>query len=283
LINLNFYNGADKSLAVTLKKNTHVTKFGFRFNLGGAHLSRTMMLEELSRLLGYIHDPNADKKAYLKAIKADNCLGKRSGKTRELTSRHLVSLYSLDTADTLFRSLLFFWLRDPAGRPLLALLCACARDSILRATAPFILTLPEGTVVTQEVMATHIDDMEPGRFSPATLKSTAQNVNGTWTQSGHLKGRVRKIRTRVIPTAANVSYALLLGYLTGARGPALFKTEHARLLDVSFDRAVELAREASHRGWIVFKQVGDIIEVVFPALINEQELAWLRRTGGPIE
>jgi hypothetical protein len=283
LINLNFYNGADKSLVVTLKKNTHATKFGFRFNLGGAHLSRTMMLEDLNSLLGYINDSKADKKDYLKAIKEDNCLGKRSGKTRDLTSRHLVSLYSLDTADILFRSLLFFWHRDPLGRPLLALLCACARDSILRATAPFILTLPVGAVMSREMMAEHIDDMEPGRFSPATLKSTAQNVNGTWTQSGHFKGRVRKIRTHVIPTAANVSYALLLGYLDGARGPALFKTEHARLLDVSFDRAVELARDASHRGWIVFKQVGDIIEVVFPALINEQELAWLRHTGGPIE
>jgi hypothetical protein len=115
LINLNFYNGADKSLVVTLEKNTHLTKFGFRFNRGGTHLSHTMMLEDLSNLLGYINDPNADKKDYLKAIKADNCLGKRSGKTRELTSRHLVGLYSLDTADILFRTLLFFWHRGLAG------------------------------------------------------------------------------------------------------------------------------------------------------------------------
>lgn len=265
---------------VTLEKNTRLSKFGFRFNRGGAHLSRTMMLEDLSNLLEYINDPNADKTDYLSAIKEDNCLGKRSGKTRELTNRHLVSLYSLDTTDILFRSLLFFWHRDPAGRPLLALLCACARDSILCATAPFILNLPEGSVVTQEVMAAHIDDMEPGRFSSATLKSTAQNVNATWTQSGHLQGRVRKIRTPAIPTPGSAAYALLLGYLTGTRGPALFKTDYARLLDCSFDRAIELAREASHRGWIVFKQVGDIIEVVFPTLINGQELAQLRHTGG---
>lgn len=270
-------------MALSIEKTTQLTQFGFRFNRGGAHLSRTMMLEDLISLLGYINDPNADKKDYLKAIKADNCLSKRSGKTRELTSRHLVSLYSLDTADILFRTLLFFWHRDPAGRPLLAMLCACARDSILRATIPFILTLSEGSVVTQEIMAAHIDDREPGRFSPATLKSTAQNINATWTQSGHLQGRVRKTRTPATPTPGSAAYALLLGYLTGARGPALFKTDYARLLDCSFDRAVELAREASHRGWIVFKQVGDIIEVVFPALINGQELAWLRNTGGPDE
>jgi hypothetical protein len=273
----------NKTLAHTPKNNEHLANFGFRFNRGGAHLSRTMMLEDLTTLLGAVDAPDAARTNYLSAIKADNCLCKRSGKTRELTSRHLVSLYSLDTTDILFRSLLFFWHRDPAGRPLLALLCACARDSILRATVPFILNLPEGSVVTQEIMAAYIDDLEPGRFSPATLKSTAQNVNATWTQSGHLQGRTRKIRTPATPTPGTAAYALLLGYLTGARGPALFKTDYARLLDCSIDRAVELAREASHRGWIVFKQVGDIIEVVFPALINEQELAQLRHTGGPGE
>lgn len=266
-------------MALSFENNKHLTNFGFRFNRGGTHLSRTMMLEDLSSLLGYINNPNADKNDYLKAIKEDNCLGKRSGKTRELTGRHLMSLYSLDTTDILFRSLLFFWHRDPGGRPLLALLCAFARDSILRATAPFILNLPEGSVVIQEIMAAHIDNMEPGRFSPATLKSTAQNVNATWTQSGHLKGRVRKIRIPASPTPGSAAYALLLGYLTEARGPSLFRTEYVRLLDCSFDRAVELARDASHRGWIVFKQVGDIIEVVFPALINGQEMARLRHTG----
>ncbi len=270
-------------MVLSLEKNKHLTNFGFRFNRGGAHLSRTMMLEDLTTLLGVVDASDAARTDYLKAIKADNCLGKRSGKTRELTCRHLVSLYSLDTTDILFRTLLFFWRRDPAGRPLLALLCACARDSMLRATIPFILNLAEGSVVTREVMAAHIDDREPGRFSPATLKSTAQNINATWTQSGHLKGRARKIRTRAIPTAAGVAYALLLGYLTDARGPSLFRTQYARLLDCSFERAVELAREASHNGWIVFKQVGDIIEVVFPALINQQELARLGNTGGPIE
>ncbi len=277
------YNGAEKSLVITLENNTHLTTFGFRFNRGGTHLSRTMMLEDLSTLLGYINHPDAAKKEYIQAVKDDNCLGKRSGKTRALTSRHLADLYSLDTAEILFRALLFFWHRDPAGRPLLALLCAWARDSVLRATASLVLSLSEGTVITWEVMAAHIDALEPGRFSPATLKSTAQNINATWTRSGHLRGRARKVRTRAVPTAGSVAYALLLGYLTGVRGPGLFRTENARLLDCPNDQVMALARVASGKGWIVFKQAGDVIEVLFPALINPQEMAQLQHTGGFVE
>ncbi|MBU4326272.1 MAG: hypothetical protein KKB91_00810, partial [Proteobacteria bacterium] len=81
---------------------------------------------------------------------------------------------------------------------------------------------------------------------------------------------------RALPTAGSVSYALLLGYLTGVRGESLFKTDYAKLLDCSFEKAIELTAEASRKGWIVFKRVGDVIEVLFPNLINEQEMEWLR-------
>jgi hypothetical protein len=69
---------------------------------------------------------------------------------------------------------------------------------------------------------------------------------------------------------------LLLGYLTGVRGQALFQTEYIKLLDCPLDKAIELAEEASRKGWIVFKRVGDVIEVLFPNLINPEEMEWLR-------
>ena len=37
-----------------------------------------------------------------------------------------------------------------------------------------------------------------------------------------------------------------------------------------------LAEEASRKGWIVFKRVGVVIEVLFPNLINQEEKEWLR-------
>lgn len=235
-----------------------------------------MMLEELKDLLAYVDRPEAEKSDYLQAIDDKNCLGKRSGKNRILTYRHLVDLYSLDRTNVLFRALLYFWNRDINGQPLLALLCTYARDPIFRSAASFILKFPEGATITRESLEEFIDAQDPGRFSKATLKSTAQNINSTWTKSGHLCGSARKVRSRANPTAGSVSYALLLGYLTGARGQSLFQTEYTKLLDCSSGKAIELAEAASRKGWIVFKRVANIIEVLFPNLINQEEMEWLR-------
>ncbi len=253
-----------------------LSRFGFRFEKGGVHTSRTMMLEDIKLLLSYVSSPSASKSDYLQAIEEDNCLGKRSGKTRKLTGSHLVELYSLDPSITIFRALRYFWERDPDGQPLLTLLCAYSRDSILRMSVPFIMHHSEGERVSRESLEEYIEDKFPDRFSKATLKSTAQNLNSTWTKSGHLIGKAKKIRDRASATPGSVSYALFLGYLTGVRGEGLFRTEYARLLDCSIDRSIELAEEASRRGWIVFKRVGDVMEVLFPNHLAEQEREWIR-------
>lgn len=243
------------------------SKLGFSHERGGAHTSRTMMLEELRALLSYVGRPDAIKSDYLRAIDEENCLGKRSGKTRVLTYRHLVDLYALDPSVIIFRAMLFFWGRDLDARPLLALLCTYARDPIFRMSVPFLLSFEEGASVTRVVLERVLDEKTSGRFSPATLKSTAQNINSTWTKSGHLVGKAAKTRTKPVPTAGSVSYALFLGSLTGVRGQELFRTEYMKLLDCSFERAIELAVEASRKGWIIFKRIGDVVEVGFPNLI----------------
>ncbi len=266
----------EKEDMATETRKDRLSRFGFRFERGGVHTARTMMLDELSLLLSFVDDLDAGKSEYIDAIEKENCLGKRSDKTRKLTARHLSELYALDPNPCLFRNLRHFWKRDQEGRPLLALLCAFSRDSILRSSAPFIQGIPDGRQAAREAMEKFIDDLEPDRFSRATLKSTAQNVNATWTKSGHLKGKVRKIRTRAKATPGALSYALLLGYVNGARGQALFSTEYARLLDRSRARLIELAQEASAKGWIVCKRIGDVVEVLFPGLFTEQEMEWIR-------
>lgn len=258
-----------------MKKNNYLSALGFNMGLGGAHISRTMMLEELNILLAHTSRIDAEKKEYLHAIIAENCLGKRSAKTRTLTGRYLVDLYSLDYKNILFRALLYFWNRDTASRPLLALLCAYARDPVLRVTAHHILNISEGTVLARESLEEFIDAQKPGRFSKATLKSTAQNINATWTKSGHLNGRAKKVRGRATPTAASVSYAMFLGYLTGLRGQTLIQSEYGKLLDCPPGKIIELAEEASRKGWIDLKRVGEIIEIGFPKLISQHELELL--------
>lgn len=234
------------------------------------------MLEDLRALLDHVRNPDATKQEYFRAVVTDNCLGKRSHKTRILTFQHLVDLYSLDPATIMFRALVYFWNRDPAGQPLLALLCSYARDPILRSSAAFLLPLEAGVLSRRESLEEFIEKIMPGRFSKATLKSTAQNINSTWTKSGHLIGRALKYRSNACPTPGSASYALFLGYLAGARGQALFETEYARLLDCPASKTIELVEEASRKGWVVFKRIGNIMEALFPNQISSEELEWLR-------
>jgi hypothetical protein len=257
-------------------RNDLLAKLGFSFERGGAHIARTMMFAELETLLAYANNPEIDKNVYRHFVVDENCLGKRSAKTRILTYRHLVDLYALDRNIILFRSLLYFRDRDLPARRLLALTCAYARDPVFRSTAPFILKFSGGTTISRNALEDFIDSQDAGRFSKATLKSTAQNINSTWTQSGHISGRAQKVRACATPSAGSVAYALLLGYLTGARGQALFQTEYAKLLDCTPDRAIGFAEEAARKGWIVFKRVGNVIEVLFPNLISQEEMEWLR-------
>ncbi len=249
--------------------------FGFRFQKNSAHTARTIMLDDLSLLLDHVSGTNSSREDYLKAIMENNCLGKRSVRTRILSARHLTSLYALDPSLLLFRSLRYFWSRDEKGRPLLALLCAFARDTVLRMSAPMILKQPEGTIVSRMAMEEFINNLDPGRFSKATLKSTAQNINATWTRSGHLQGRAKKVRVKAKATAGPVSYALLLGYLSGKRGESLFQSEYMHLLDCAEEFSMELATEASRRGWIIFKRINTVMEVTFPNLLAAEELRWV--------
>ena len=253
--------------------------FGFTNGHGSTHTARTMMLNELKSLFEFVPSSALSRDDFIKAIEEKNCLGKRSYRTRLLTRRHLEELYALSPDTALFRALRYLWERDPDGRPLIASLCAHARDSILRETTPFVLKLNPGEAFSRPELEEYLERIYPGRFSKATLTSTVQNIASSWTQSGHLTGRSRKRRSRALVTPGSVAYALFLGYLSRARGEALFKTDYAKLLDCSLERAVELAETASRKGWIVFKRVGRVIEVLFPSLLTKQESEWIREQG----
>jgi hypothetical protein len=84
------------------------------------------------------------------------------------------------------------------------------------------------------------------------------------------------VRARAVATPGAESLALLLGYVGGLRGESLLKSDYTRMLDCSFERTLELAEDASRRGWISLKRVGQVIEVLFPNLITAQEMEWLR-------
>jgi hypothetical protein len=265
-----------KTAAATAPPKESLNRFGFSFDRGGAHLARSMMLEDLRVLLRQTSSVSATREDFTQSILGDNCLGKRSTSARILALRHLRSLYGLDPGIPLFRALRYFWDRDPDAQPLLACLLATARDSVLRQSTPFILSLPCGQPLLRAELEESIDAQEAGRFSKSTLQSAVRNIAATWTQSGHLQGRSHKLRIAAKPTPGSIALALLMGYIGGERGESLFESSYIRMLDCSAENAVQLAENASRRGWIVCKRIGAVVEVLFPNLLTPLEQEWIR-------
>ena len=98
-----------------------------------------------------------------------------------------------------------------------------------------------------------------------------RNSASSWTQSGHLNGRMRKVRKRVEPPIAAVTYALLLGFLLGHRGAALLHTLWAQLLDLGEGRILELAIDAKRMGLLEMSQAGGVMMISFNTLLTEEE------------
>jgi len=244
--------------------------WGFRQGERGTHTSRTIMLAEL-RLLMAATSAAATHNEYRQSIVEHNVLGKRTASTRKMSAQRLTELYALNPKVCLFRTLSRAWDTDPAGRPLLALLCAAARDPLLRMTAGTVLAAPVGTVVTTKDIEPALAEAAHGRFNASILNKIARNAGSSWTQSGHLVGRNNKKRMHPAVTPAATAYALFLGHLCGVRGQLLFSTFWAKLLDARFEQLSSLAFEASRRGWLNFRRAGSIIEVSFPGLLTRDE------------
>lgn len=228
----------------------------------GTHTSRTIMLEELAALLASC-PRDATYNDYASAVVNSNVLGKATLATRKKSLRHLRELYALQTDVPVFAGMRRLWWDDPAARPLLAILCAAARDPLLRCTSETVLDTPPGGVVTAVQMAEVVETAFPHRFAPGVRARIGRNVASSWTQSGHLRGRDRKVRVEPRATPAAAAYALYLGHLGDATGTALFRTVWAQVLDLPEHEARELAAAASRLGWIAYRSAAEMTEVTF--------------------
>jgi len=253
---------------MSLQVPTPASEFGFVNEPVGTHGSRTMMLAEL-RLLLAACQMSTSLEEYRSAIVDENVLLKKTVTTRKDSFRRLRELYALNKNILLFRALRDLWDDDIQAQPLLALLCAVARDPLLKGTAEPILAIPTGETVTPTMTTEAVNASFPNRYSPKTLKSTGQNAISSWQQAGLLSGKLHKVRVRAESRPASVAYALLLGYLSGARGEALFQTLWCRLLDTPVHVLHEQAFAASQRGWIEYRHMGDVTEIGFRYLLRK--------------
>ena len=215
-----------------------------------------MMLAELTTLLasGGTDEPR-------NAIVRDNLLGKPSIRAREAALYRLRQLYGVGGAWPICAALHRLWNHDPAARPMLALLCALARDPSLRAGAAAVLDASLGEQVRWPAIAAAYETLNPSRLGEKMAKSLAQNAASTWTQAGFLKGAVRKERIRAKPTPPVAAYAALIASFCGFGGARLLECRWLDVLDLPVEDRLSLLRQAEGLRLARVRSVGDVIEI----------------------
>jgi len=253
-------------------------ELGFKFGDKGTHTSRTIMLQEITTLLR-VCPPHSTRADYAAALVESNCLGKHTLSTRRLTLQRLTELYALEPKVPLFRLLRFFWDTDEAGRPLLGLLASLARDPLLRATAPVVFAMGKGEEIARQTLTDAVRAAVEGRLNDSILDKVVRNAASSWTQSGHFEGRSRKRRLRAQPTAASTAFALVLGYMMGLGGRALFNTLFTRVLDRDEHELTFMVMDAKRLGLLDVKTAGGLVAVSFDRLLTEQEKRLIHGTN----
>src|SRR5437660_757492 len=104
--------------------------FGFKLTEGGAHISRTMMLKEIARLLASA-PAEASIDDYSQWVVEKNVLGKATETTKQKTFRHLQELYALSSTVPIFSVYRELITIDSQSGPLLSFLIVWARDPLL--------------------------------------------------------------------------------------------------------------------------------------------------------
>ena len=186
---------------------------------GGANTSHTVVIPALTILLDAV-DLQADAATYERGVLEQNVLGKGTAGSRKRTFRYLRELYLLRPDSILFRALRDLWTDERTGQPLLAGLCAMARDPVFRASAPAILSASPGDEVASTDLSGAVEKEFPTVYNESTLAKIGRNTCSSWEQTGHLEvvARTTKVRQRPICTPAATAYALMLGHLEGVRG-----------------------------------------------------------------
>lgn len=233
---------------------------GVRFGDGSVHTSRTIMLAELGDLLAAV-PASAGRAEYTHAIVADNVLHKSTESNRRSTNQRLGEFYALDPLVPIFRALRDLWVLDDAGRPALAALCALARDPLFRLSGVHVLALPIGAELIRSEFLEALQDQVEGRLNDSVLDKVARNAGSSWTQSGHLSGRMRKIRVAVQPALGPVVFATWLGSLEGKVGDELLRSFWMGVFDAPRHAIIDALMQAKRRGVIGASIVGDVVEI----------------------
>lgn len=243
---------------------------GFRDGATGPHGSKTIMLPELRLLLAAVPE-GSDRAAYRSACLNENALEKATGAAKSSVWNQLGALYAFDEDNPLFRNLRRLWAMDPVGQPVLALAAALCRDRLFRLSVQPVLGAPSGSVVGNELVMEVLRADPRTNMTPGSMLAACQRMLASWTQVGHLTGKYRKVRTTPDVSLTAAAYVLFIAWLVGQRGPAMFRSDWARLLDRTPEQIREMARVAGASGLLAYRELGEVVEVSFPGWLTQQE------------
>jgi hypothetical protein len=244
-------------------------RLGFLDGDRGAHSHATLMVRDLDVIFAAT-EPSATPADYARVVLDDNALGKRTAAARKHTLNNLTNLYAMNPAVPLFRIFRELWAQEAEGRPMLALLCALARDPLLRASVDVVLDVPSGTPLSSLTLAGTVT--RP--LTDATKRAIGTRMLSSWAQAGFLDSPRRRIRRRPGATPAATAYALALGFMEGGRGALLLSTRWTRLLDCPADAVQGLVRQAARCGWVEYRAAGDVVDLRVDRLFSDEERGW---------
>ena len=238
-----------------------------RFALGSLRTtaSHTIGIPHLAELLRAV-PAAAGVEQYRDAVIEGNVLGRPTQAGRQRSFRHLRELYFLDPGRPEFAALRHFWDVDSGARPLLAGLLAFTRDEVLRASFAAIANLPPGAGVASADLTAAVASVFGNEMSESTLGKTGRNTGACWTQTGHLVGRAKKVRSEVDAPPAAIAYAAYLGHLAGGRGSGVLDNPWSAILELAPVKALDALRAAHTQGLLDLLVAGNVVDVSFPAL-----------------
>ena len=222
---------------------------------GGAHQSKTMMLADLKTVLSIAPDSRRN------AVVEDNVLGKPSRRAQMAYLKRLDELFGVLGTAPVCSAFQALWTLEMEGRPMLAILCALARDPTLRDGAAAVLDAPLGERVGPEAVAEAFEAANPGRLGGTMARSLSRNASSSWLQGGFLARPIRKRRICPVATPCAAAFAALLAGLSGWGGARLLGSRWLDVLDHPTEDRLGLLQQAEGRGLVRIRHAGDVLEI----------------------
>jgi hypothetical protein len=246
-----------------------LNQLGFDQGLRGVHTSRTMMYDELSTVMNGVPRPRTQD-TVRHAVLEENLCGKSTQSTRIETASKLISLYSFHSEARLFQAFDDLWDLTESSHPVLALLMACSRDTVLLSTATSICDTSLGEPFSKERVYQGLLNGFAAKYRESTLRSVSRNIMASWKQSGHIAGRQNAIRTKAPSDYIAAAFAVVICLLRGMKGQEVLDSLWVRLLDLSAAELEAALQEASRHGLLTYRRVASVIELAEGPYFQEE-------------